>query len=336
MNSESGRDLAQQGSERGVYTLANDTVIEWFEAFIRSFRKHNPVLPLTVIPFNREMGRVEALQDQFHFEIMDDARCIGYDELADKVKVSKRQAGCFRKFACFSGKYREFLFLDSDIVTLVPLDSMFETFSKSPDGFVYFDTAMDMCYKGKLAADMVSQYNSPAYNSGIFFSRRELIARSEIFAAAEKAAAVCDDFVDTAEQPFINYVTDTLRIRSNRFDFLMPEYAGIVWARQPLKRGQKKDEIFDDKGRVMPFIHWPGCTFPTMERPGEFLRYRVLGKSLSAKIGYMGRFYFLRYQIQFFKTVKRWKNVLYKFSTNKAWRRFYFCKLVGIKVDLPA
>ena len=60
------------GKKIGVYCLANDVVIEWFEAFIRSYQLENSALPLTVIPFDDNISRLKALQARFQFELMDE------------------------------------------------------------------------------------------------------------------------------------------------------------------------------------------------------------------------------------------------------------------------
>ena len=324
-----------QIEKRGVYTLANDVVIEWFEAFIRSFRKTNPTLPLTVIPYDQNISRLQSLQKKFHFDLMDASICSRYNALADKVKVSKKEAGCFRKFACFFGKYSEFLYLDADIVTLVPLDRLFDAFSNSSSQFGYFDTAMDMCYTESLAAEMVSEYGSPAYNSGIFFSRYGAITEAEVFAAAEKAAGVCDRFVACLEQPFINYVTDIARLRYANFSELAPEFAPVVWARQPFTYDGKTDMARNADGKMMPFVHWPGCAYPTMVRPEIFLRHRTSDFSFIARIGYDLAFYFRRYQVYSLRAKADWGKVIVKFFTSSAWRKFYLCKLIGTKIELP-
>jgi hypothetical protein len=321
--------------ERGVYTLANDVVIEWFQAFIRSFRKTNPTLPLTVIPYNEHISRLLSLREQFHFEIMDSSMCSQYDAIADKVKVSRKGAGSFRKFACFFGNYREFLYLDADIVTLVPLDRLFDAFPGSSSQFVYFDTAMDMCYKENLATLMVPQYGSPAYNSGAFFSRRGIITESEIFAAADNAIAICDGFADALEQPFLNYVTDISRLRYADISSLAPDLATVIWVRQPFIYNWKTDMAKNSEGKPMPFIHWPGCAYPTMVKPEFFLRHRTRGLSLPARLGYYAVFYFRRYRVYFLKEKARSWKVIIQFFTSSAWRKFYLCKLIGVKSKLP-
>jgi hypothetical protein len=241
---------------------------------------------------------------------MDDAKCSHYDTLVDQLKGTKKHAGYFRKFASFFGNYREFLFLDADIVTLVPLDRFFNAFSGSPAEFVYFDTAMAACYKPNLAAVMVSQYGSPAYNSGAFFSRRKTITEEEIFAAAEKAATVCDEFAIGGEQPFLNYVTDISRLRYADISTLVPELAMVIWVRQPLTYDWKTNMAKNSDGKPMPFLHWAGCAYPTMVRPKIFLRHRTTGLTRSARIRYDLFFYFLRYRVYLLTAQSRWRKAI--------------------------
>lgn len=303
-------------SEHGVYTLANDAVIEWFQAFIRSFRRTNPNLPLTVIPYDENISRLRSLREEFHFEIMDSTKCRHYNVLADKVKVS--QAGCFRKFASFFGPYPEFLFLDADIATLIPLDRLFDAFSKSSAQFVYFDTSMGACYEPRLAAVMVPEYGSPAYNSGAFFSRRGVLSDAEIFAAADKATTVCEDFSIGGEQPFLNYVTDISRLRYADVSSLAPDLGVVIWARQPFTYDSSTDTAINADGKPMPFIHWAGCGHPLMVRPQIYLRHRTYGLSFPERIGYRARFYFTRYKISLLKAQSHWRKTWLPSLINRA------------------
>jgi len=321
---------------RGVYVLANDKVIEWFQAFIRSFRKTNPTLPLTVIPFDNHISRLSRLRQEFHFDFLDEVECAPCDSLCDKVGANSMARGSFRKFVAFTGKYREFLYLDADTVTLMPMAPMFDIFSSSSAQFVYFDTAMDMCYKDDLAAMMVVEYGSPAFNTGVFFSRLGVLTADQILAAAEKAQTVCSGFAKgLGEQPFLNYVTDVCRIKSRAMCSLAPEFADKVWARQTFSYDWRKKMATDSRGRIMPFIHWPGCEYPTMVRAGIFLRHRLDGLSFPARVGYSIGFYLHRWRMAFSREKALWGSRFYKFFTSWKWRKYYLCKLMGIETSKP-
>ena len=301
----------------GVYCLANDVVIEWFEAFIRSYQLQNAALPLTVIPFNGNIARLKSLQARFHFEILDEAQCGHFDALADKVMGNDRLAGAYRKFACFFGPYDEFLFLDSDIVVTSFLMPLFAAYAESGCDLVYFDYALDMAYAPDLAARMVADYGSHGINTGAFVSRKGILREADLWPLAEKAAAVRDGLLpDVLEQSFFNFVFDVSRSRMIGMEKLLPELAPKAWARQPFHFNRQTRTATTPEGKILPFIHWPGCGYPTMVRPEIFLEYRTWGMPPGERLHYKREFYYLRFR-------RKLKQALLKlkiFSGLLAWR----------------
>ena len=291
------------GKKVGVYCLANDVVIEWFEAFIRSYQLQNATLPLTVIPFDKNISRLKSLQARFPFEILDEAKCRHFDSLANQVMGTNRLAGTYRKFAGFFGAYDEFLFLDSDIVVLTPLSRLLEAFSKTDQAFIYFEYQMDMVYGLALASRMIADYGSHGFNSGAYLSRKGAIHEADLWSLADKAAAVRDGLLpDVLEQSFFNFVLDVSRVRMAGINKLLPELASMATARQPLAYDHQKRTATTPDGKILPFIHWPGCGYPTMVRPEIFLYYRTLGMTAGERFNYLRQFYYLRWR----RNLKRW------------------------------
>jgi hypothetical protein len=302
---------------KGVYCLANDNVAEWFEAFIRSFRRFNPDMPLTLIPFNESISRLKALQSQFQFDIMEEAPCRRFDALAMPVMGTDRLAGTYRKFACFFGPYDEFLFLDSDVMVLTALPRLFEAYAKSNYDFVFFDYNLDMAYAPVLATQMLAKYGSPGFNSGAFLSRKGVLREADLLPLAHQAATVRDGLLPgVLEQSFINYVMDVTRQRMTGIEKLLPDLADQVWARQPFSFNPKTEVARNPAGKILPFIHWPGCAHPTMVRPEIFLKYRTLGMTAGERKRYFRKFYCCRFR-------RNCRNILLKlpiFSSLMAWR----------------
>ncbi|MCE0483873.1 MAG: hypothetical protein LV479_06515 [Methylacidiphilales bacterium] len=323
--------------QRGVYTLANDVVIEWFEAFARSFRRMNPDMPLTVIPYNSATGRLRKLTGKYRFTLMEEAACAHFDSLEKIVMDQGRSAAMFRKWACFFGPYSDFIFLDADIVVSIPLDEILDAFVAASLDFIYFDVDLTMVYRPEAVPGLMKQYGSVGFNAGAFVSRKGVVSEEGLIAFAHEAASHREKFViDQVDQPFLNYFFDTTGRRIACVDQLLPHYASVAWARQPFTYDWKKDVARNAKGKVMPFIHWPGCVFPTMVRPEVFLRHRTIGDSTPTRVGYYIAFYFLRGRAKLAKVAAHWRVVLTKFFTNSAWRKYYLCRLMGIKTELPA
>jgi hypothetical protein len=281
----------------GVYCLANDVVIEWFEMFLRSYQLQNAALPLTVIPYDGNISRVRALQSQFRFDLMDEAQCAKFDELALRTMGSLHAAGMYRKLACFFGAYDEFIFLDSDIAVTTPLQWSFDAFAKSDYDFVYFDFDIDAAYKPAFAAKMIAEYHSHGFNAGAFMSRKGVFRETELWPLADAAAKVRDGLITgTIDQPYFNYIMDVTGRRQAHIDTLLPKLARKAFARQPFHFDPLTRRATTPDGKLLTFIHWCGCVHPTMFRPEIFLHYRTLGLIAAERRRYLRTFYYLRFR----------------------------------------
>jgi len=322
--------------ERGVYTLANNVTIEWFQAFIRSFRRANPTLPLTVIPYDTSISQLQALTKKHQFTIMEESECRRFDALEAVVMGENQKAPMFRKWACFFGRYTDFIFLDSDIIVTSALDEILDAFSTTSYDFLYFDAHLGAVYTPEAAPEMASKYGSVGFNAGAFASRKGTISYDELVEISQKAARDRNKFIiEQGDQPFLNYVFDTSRRRTICIDQVLPKFAAFAWARLPFTYDWKTNVAINSEGKIMPFIHWAGCVYPTMVRPEIFLRYRTSGFSFPARMRYYRVFYFRRYRAYFLKAKAHWGKVTVQFLASNAWRKFYLCKLIGIKLKVP-
>jgi hypothetical protein len=281
----------------GIYCLANDNVAEWFEAFIRSLRLANPDVPVTLIPFNTKLDRLKSLQPRFHFDILHEAQCARFDVLAGRVMGSDRLAGAYRKFACFFGPYDEFLFLDSDIIVLSDLTRLLDAFAASDRDFVYFDTDLAMAYAPVLAGRMIKEYGARGFNTGAFLSRKGVVIEAQLENLAGQAAAERDGLLPgVLEQSFFNYVFDVSRRRQAGIETLLPNLADKIWARQPFFYDPKNRTALTNTGKVLPFIHWAGCGYPTMVHPEIYLEYRTLDMGTVESLTCRCKFYLRRWR----------------------------------------
>jgi hypothetical protein len=285
------------GKSIGIYCLANDGVIEWFEMFARSLRHFHPTLPLTVIPYNSQTTRLEQLTSKYRFDLIPEAEVAQFEALEPKIMNMNRHAGMFRKWASFFGPYDEFILFDADIAIAMPLGDIFSAFATSGCDFLYFDTDITMVYRPEHVAAMQAKYGSPGFNAGTFGSRKGVITWELLWQMADKAAADRHLFEPMqVDQPFLNYVFDTLPRRMTSLHALLPELSPKPWARVPFRLDHAHDRAVDGDGRQMPFIHWAGYGFPTMIRPEIFLNYRTLGMTRWERLLHCVQFYLLRWK----------------------------------------
>ena len=279
----------------GVYCLANDHAFEWFQAFVRSLRKFNPTLPLTVIPYNANISRLKTLQDQFQFSLMDGATHARFDAIAPRVAGQNNPGGTFRKLCCFFGEYDTFLFLDSDIVVTMCYDGIFEDFQNAPFDLAYFDPDYKV-FKLPFARKMMAEYRAYGFNSGAFLSRKTAITEDQIMAAVASGEKIRDGFAIWGEQPFVNYLFQVSHCRLIHVNALAPELTFKPKSCMPFKYDAASGHFLDPEEAHFPLIHWANEEYPIMHKKEVFLEFRTLGMTSSEKRRYYLDFFYRRFR----------------------------------------
>jgi hypothetical protein len=270
-------------------------------------------VPLTVIPYNTEVSRLKKLASQYQFDLISEEAAARFDALETKVMNQGRYAGMFRKWASFFGPYDDFIFFDADIAVTLPLDDFFAVFAKSTCDFIYFDADITNVYEWEHIPAMQAKYRSPGFNAGVFASRKTVITEELLWRTADAAAADRHKLKwNHVDQPFLNYIFDTLPRHTAHHIMLLPGYARMPWARVLFHYDVRSNRMVDAEGRQMPFIHWAGCHYPTMVRPEIFLKYRTLGMNPLERLAYYANFYYrrgrrkLKHALQKYKPTANW------------------------------
>ena len=277
----------------GAYCLANDEALEWFQAFVRSFRKFHADLPLTVIPYNSQTQKLRALAGEYSFSVMDENRASHFDHIAQRVAGQRIAGGTFRKLACFLGDYDYFLFLDSDIVLTMALERIFADFAESNYDLVYFDTDIQV-FKPGFAREMMEKYDQLGFNSGAFFARKRALNESAILQAVASGEQIRDQFDCWGEQPFFNYLCQVSRCQMTHIHRLAPQmtFKPKVWS--PFNYDAQTGLYQDPERGHLPLIHWAGNEWPTMACPDVFLRFRTLDMDGGERLRDCVHFYYRR------------------------------------------
>jgi hypothetical protein len=199
---------------RGVYFLANDRIYEQAVAFLNSFRLHNPTIPLCLVPFAADSGRVRALAARYHFSVLGDCAVL---DACDRIGAAFHNgdiAGQYRKLAMWCGPYDEFLYIDSDTVVLEPVDFVFDHL----DGYGFLTSHSDMPHirqwvwhesiyaSGALTREQIDF----AANTGFVASRRGLLDPREVERGLAAPLALRPHMqLLCSEQPLLNYLIVT-------------------------------------------------------------------------------------------------------------------------------
>ena len=107
------------------------------------------------------------------------------------------------------------------------------------------------------------------------------------------------------DQPFLNYVFDTLPRQMTHVNTLLPEISLKPWARVPFQLDTAHDRAQDAEGRQMPFVHWAGCHYPTMVRKEVFLHYRTRNMNTMERLWFYQQFFRQRWKKRFGEIVRR-------------------------------
>jgi hypothetical protein len=268
---------------RGVYFLANNQVFDQVIAFLRSFRIHNPSIPLCLIPFDSEFDRIAALKDTYSFSIFDDpALLASCDSIS--VKFHGRVIGAYRKLVVWEGIFETFAYIDVDTVVLDSVDFAFDHLKYGPYIASHSNLASIRRWVWKDDVYTTHLLTSPqiayAANTGFFASVRGLLPMKHALAKVNAALELKDHMeLHCMEQPFLNYLVVTSGYSYT--SLLVLRLKGISpTAKLEWWGGQEGATV--DNGKLQPqsgepifLVHWAGI-WQEARAAGKDLPYQAL------------------------------------------------------------
>jgi hypothetical protein len=257
-----------QNKTKGVYFVANDRVIEMTIAFLNSFRKFNPDIPLCLIPFRSDLDQLKKLQPVYNFTVyQSDEFLTVCDEISKQFHSNI--VGHYRKLAIWNGPFDEFVYIDIDTLVLKNIDFVF----RMMDHYDFVTSCSNMpstekwvwkesIYKSEVLNQVQIKY---AANTGFIVSKKNAISLDDIRSGLPHALQLKDHMeLGCIDQPFINYLIVTSKKRFTSLYVLLdsplyPENYIEFWA------GNKKSDLMKDfqtiqngKLRDIFLIHWAG------------------------------------------------------------------------------
>lgn len=255
---------------RGAYFLCNDRALGWAQAFLNSFRRFNPTLPLTLIPFDDRVDRVVELGQKYQFGVLGKEWLTSWDQLGANLTERYAQRQMFRKLACFQGPYDHWLYFDADCVILDDLTALFDAMEDLGRTALYFyddDGCLDFVYpEPSLAERMVRDYQAVGFNAGLFGASLargvlENVAAARSFLEAERAGT----WSAGQDQVFLNVLIDVSSVQKVPLRALLRENveAGIAtnsisWIDCHLDKAKRSVA----PAAYCPFLHWAGFKSP--------------------------------------------------------------------------
>ena len=259
--------MSEDKTSRGVYFLANNKVFDQVVAFLRSFRAHNPEIPLCLIPFDKDFEKVSALKDAYSFSIFDDAEL-----LASCDTISERfhgyVLGTYRKLIAWEAVFDAFIYIDVDTVVIESVDFAFEYLKHGPYVASHSNIAAIRRWVWKESIFSTNLLTEPqiefSANTGFFVSRRGLLPMKHCVAKAAGALELKDSMeLDCMEQPFLNYLVVTsgyayTSLLQLYIDGLAPNVSLEWWAGTPGARVEG-GKMYSPEGCPPVFlVHWAG------------------------------------------------------------------------------
>jgi hypothetical protein len=280
---------ARRMKNRGVYFVANDAIYELAVAFLKSFRIHNPSLPLCLIPYDRETERLSRLSETYNFCVWtDDALFERCAEISRRIHAGKVW-GQYRKLAAWHGPFDEFIYIDTDTVVTSGVAFVYD-FLKDLT-FVFTNSnipeARRWVWKDKIYATgaLTERQIEFAANTGFFCSTKGTLSIDAAESKLADALAIIQHMeLRCVEQPFLNYLVVTsgkshdslwnIVSRTNATHFPIERWAGSK--HRFLRFENCRTPLYN-----VLLVHWAGEWQVTAR---EWQLYQFL-----RKLGYKGR-----------------------------------------------
>jgi len=241
-----------------VVFMGNDAVFAQALAFLESFRAHNPLLRLAMIPFADDIRKMERLAPIFNFDILqlDTGR---WDGLAHEFHpgVEQKYMNRLRKLAIFDLDDPAIIYIDLDTVVLQDLSFIAEKLVDHSTDFICTATNNDPWVYNEKFRTHPQFARSKRFSDGFFaFDPRNIGNKAYNILIENKALYFEMRASGVYSQPATNFIVDMLALRVGEVHRLYPHISPQVWYAGRLKELDGK-VTSSDGGKVL-FVHWAG------------------------------------------------------------------------------
>ena len=253
-------------SSRGIYLLANDSVLDLAIACMSSLRTHNPEIDLCIVPFDSSIRKLQNYSDRFKFCIWNNDHILrDCDQIS--LKFHDSVMGHYRKLAMWSGPFEEFLYIDVDTVVLENIEFVYRYLADYD--FLASHSNMPSIRRFVWKPNMPEvpglneEMSSYAANTGFIASRKGLLAINSLSEKLSSAVGLIPFMeLESYEQPLLNYLIVTSGLRFGSLWTILREHPEEDI---PVERWGGADIQGIDSGQVEPrdgvrtlLVHWAG------------------------------------------------------------------------------
>ena len=202
---------------KGVYFSANDHVLPWALAFLKSFRVLHPQTPLYLIPFNDEVENLLGLARRYNFKVFEDPESFSRLEAIGDAFELGHSTGLgrywFRRYAAFWGPLEEFLYLDVRQVVLGNLNPFINAPSSYNLDLVHYDVAVDQVYEpSPMLTGFLQQARGRGFNSGRWASRKGIFTLEDFEKLGAEAVAKRDQLNHAGGSGIVGYGNESIDV----------------------------------------------------------------------------------------------------------------------------
>ena len=252
---------------RGIYIVANEKVGDNAIALLASLRRHEPDIPVFMIPFNDDYQSLfQKLHSLYQVQLFPDLEFL--EIFTQKIsEIFPRDflalPNKMRKLAAWFGPLDEFLYIDTDILFFEPVSNT----------LAYLNQADFICcdyhFKGRKLRDVFSpsviergifpeDIVNSVFNSGLWGSKKDTITLDQMYQRLEECAQHRDYFDfsgGTTDQPIMNYLV--LNSINNRLNITQvnPQEPGS-WG--GMKHFVAREHALYDGETRLRYLHWAG------------------------------------------------------------------------------
>jgi hypothetical protein len=279
-------------STNGIYLLCNDFAVEWLIAAVESLRAKGCTLPICIVPFDENIQQLKRFAQKYQLLILEDDSFPRLEQFGSEFTTPLKYIRMFRKFAIFWGPFENFIYADVDIVALMNWDEIMQTYISHPPGLWYLSRSpQEVYHPGPFWDEMRQKGRAPCFNAGLYISSRGVLDWSTLEKYAGGARKVKAQFLDIADQAFLNYCFDVGEIPAESISKFMPNVFDWNWSDSEYRGRSDMFEIADREGQFegkqFPCVHWAGHSlWSAIPHRDLFLKYRLLNAPPSDHLYY--------------------------------------------------
>ena len=241
-----------------VVVLANDPIHDWLVAFLDSFRKHNPDLPLKVLPYDQRIDRISRLAERFAFELIDCDFGTLDDFARELYPLNPKRRRRVRKFAALDLPLDTVIYVDVDTVVLHDFAALTRVLEDDKTEFVYGSTTPGFVFKPHYR-DIPQLRDAVLFSDGFFVTANRFISSETII---DTVRANLKTFMRLKQprvfsQPLVNFTVHMRGIKAAAIDDVTEDLSSETYYKGV---GITQDgDLFRDKlDRKMLIMHWAG------------------------------------------------------------------------------